>query len=52
MLKISIKNQHGTAEYSTEKELEHISEYVEILEGLLLMVGFQPDTIKDYLRRD
>ena len=46
-MKITLKPYSG-GEYSAEKEAEHISEVVNMFKGLLVQVGYHPQTVEEY----
>ena len=50
-MKITIEPCSGGA-YSSSNEAEHISEVVQLFKGLLVSVGYHPNTVDEYIRTE
>lgn len=46
-MKITIENYGKTFSFESEKEDYNIDELCEIIDGLLMAMGFHPDTVKE-----
>ena len=52
VIQFKLSDGTRTAKASATLEGQNISHYIEAFKGFLLMIGFAPETIKEYFNED